>query len=211
MSRPMFEERLLDGLQREIQLRAAEAHEAAEAGAGVEAGKGPVRACVRALLTRLAPRRIAVVATACAAAWAAAVVVPGSPTDSTAYAVERHGDGSVEVVLRSQAISVADQRELADKVRPWGIRVEVDVADLRYVVCTQNGEKLVELRTVDTWGTAEPRVAWTVTLRRGDVLAFEKARGGSEPRAVTRYEIKALEVTGESEPCVPVKRASPGD
>ncbi|GGN64300.1 hypothetical protein GCM10011579_033570 [Streptomyces albiflavescens] len=47
---------------------------------------------------------------------------------------------------------------------------------------------------------------WDVTLRRGNVLAFENTRGGSAPRAVEFYETRY-----DAEPYVPRKVALPDD
>ena len=114
-----FEDRLLDELKREIELREA------DAGSG-EAGPGSVEADTsvrRRYAPLVTPRRIAVVAATCAAAWLAMVAVPGSPADSTAYAVERHAaTAASRSPSRTRASALDAQRELAGKVRPWGIR-----------------------------------------------------------------------------------------
>ncbi|BBC32023.1 hypothetical protein SGFS_033170 [Streptomyces graminofaciens] len=203
MSAGRFEDRLLDGLKREIELREAEAE-----AAGAGSGEGRAKASVRGLSALLTPRRIAVVATACAAAWLAAVAVPGAPADSKAYAVERNGDGSVRLTGKGQDIGVADQRELAKEVRPWGIEVTIDVLAPGYV-CDRS-EVTSALPAVDEQGNVVPIIPmearWDVTLRRGNVLAFENTRGDSRPRAVEFYKTKS-----EAEPCVPRKVTLPDD
>lgn len=221
--RSTFEDRLLDELKREIRLR-----ESAETGSddvrsgelrtgerGAKASLGRFLAQLARLaplarfaplarlasLAPLAPRRIAVVAAACAAAWLAAVVVPGSPADSKAYAVERVGDGSVKLTVKEQSISVVAQQELAMKVRPWGIQVTIDVLAPGYV-CERS--KVTPIPAIDKHGNRVPliplKAGWDVTLRRGNVLAFENTRGDSRPRAVEFYATKS-----EAEPCVPMK------
>ena len=50
------------------------------------------------------------------------------------------------------------------------------------------------------------QVGLDVTLRRGNVLAFENTRGSSRPRAVEFYATR-----GEAEPCVPLKVTLPDD
>ncbi|MEV6592127.1 hypothetical protein [Streptomyces acidicola] len=206
-TRTTFEDRLLGELKREIELREAGVRETEPM---VEAGTDKLKAhaSIRRVLSRLTPRRITVVAAACAAAWLGMAVVPGSPADSTAYAVERHGDGSVTLTIKDQNIGVEAQRELARKVRPWGIVVTVDVLPLRYV-CDRS-KVTAAIAAVDQRGNLVPvlpiEAAWDVTLRRGNVLAFENTRGGSAPRAVKFYETRR-----EAEPCVPRKIALPDD
>ncbi|KUL24615.1 hypothetical protein [Streptomyces regalis] len=195
-TRTTFEDRLLDGLKREIEQREAGMCQTGPAGATTQEGKS--KASVRRLF---APRRIAVVAMVCAAAWLATVVAPGSPTDSTAYAVEPRDDGSVTLTVKDQSISVEAQRELAKAVRPWGIHVTVDVLAPGYV-CERS--KVTPLVGVDEQGNRVPiiplKAGWDVSLRRGNVLTFENTRGDSRPRAVELYETRS-----EAEPCVPMK------
>jgi hypothetical protein len=196
--RATFEDRLLDELKQEIRLR-----ESAETGsADVRTGEREAKARLGRFL---APRGIAVVAAACAAAWLAVVLVPGSPADSKAYAVERVGDGSVKLTVKEQSISVTAQRELARSVRPWGIQVTIDVLAPGYV-CERS--KVTPLPVIDKHGNRVPlipvKAGWDVTLRRGNVLAFENTRGASRPRAVEFYATKR-----EAEPCVPVKVSLP--
>lgn len=208
--RTTFEDRLLDELKREIHLRETGAGKTEAGGIGsaeVEPGERRPKAFVGRLFAPLAPRRIAVVAAACTAAWLAAVVVPGSPADSNAYAVEPVGDGSVKLTVKDQSIDVAAQRELARKVRPWGIQVTIDVLAPGYI-CERS--KVTPIAAVDKHGNRVPLIplqaGWDVTLRRGNVLAFENTRGDSRPRAVEFYATKS-----EAEPCVPMKVTLPDD
>lgn len=204
--RTTFEDRLLDELKREIRLR-----ESGETWSGdVRTGERGTKASLGRFLARLAPfapfapRRIAVVAAACAVAWLAAVVVPGSAAGSKAYAVEPVGDGSVKLTVQEQSIGVAAQQELADKVRPWGIEVTIDLLPAGYVcerskvspVVDAHGRPLI----LDGRPLIPVKAGWDVTLRRGNVLAFENTRGASQPRAVEFYATKS-----EAEPCVPMK------
>ncbi|MEU6909171.1 hypothetical protein ACWDZW_04190 [Streptomyces coeruleorubidus] len=197
-----FEDRLLDELKQEIRLR-----ESAETGsADLRTGERGAKARLGRFL---APRGIAVVAAACAvAAWLATVVVPGSPGDSKAYAMEPVGDGSVKVTVIEQNIGVAAQQELARRVRPWGIEVSIVLLPSGYVcerskvapVTDIHGRPLI----VDGRPLIPVKAGWDVTLRRGNVLAFENTRGASRPRAVEFYATKR-----EAEPCVPVKVSLP--
>jgi len=201
-ARTTFEDRLLAELKREILLR-----ETAMSGTAVAEG-GTDRAGEHTSVRRFfTPRRIAVVVAACAAAWLAAVTVPGAPAGSKAYAVERHDDGTVTLTFQDQAIDVAAQRELARKVRPWGIEVTVDVLPRGYV-CERS--HVTPLVGIDRQGHRVPIVpiqgGWEGTLRRGNVLAFENTKGSSRPRAVEFYATRS-----EAEPCVPVEIALPDD
>ncbi|MGH1553470.1 hypothetical protein ACRAWF_20395 [Streptomyces sp. L7] len=200
-TRTTFEDRLLAELKREILLR-----ETPMSGTGVAEG-GTDGAEERPSVRRFfKPLRIAVVLTACAAAWLAAVTVPGG-AGSKAYAVERHDDGTVTFTVKDQAIDVVAQRELARKVRPWGIEVTIDVLSPGYV-CERS--HVTPLVGIDRQGHRVPIIpiqgGWQRTLRRGNVLAFENTRGSSRPRAVEFYATRS-----EAEPCVPVKIALPDD
>ncbi|MPY60673.1 hypothetical protein [Streptomyces spongiae] len=179
-TRTTFEDRLLGELQREIELR--------EAGAGEERAKGWSKGSVRRLFTL---RRMAVVATACAVVGVATVAGPGSPAESPAYALERHGDGRVELTIKDQGIGVNAQLELAERMRPWGIRVDVVAVG---VTCAKSwGDPAV--LAINKKGVPEPIRTWPVTLRRGNTLVFENMRGG---RPLAKDEIKYYEV----KPCI---------
>ncbi|MEU0385573.1 hypothetical protein [Streptomyces chartreusis] len=207
--RATFEDRLLDELKREIRLR-----ESAGTGSGdVRTAEREAKASPGRFLAppaSVARRRFAVVAAACAVAWLAAVVVPGSPADSKAYAVEPVGDDSVKLTVLEQSIGVAAQRDLARKVRPWGVQVTIDLLPAGYVcerskvspVTDVHGRPLI----LDGRPLIPVKAGWDVTLRRGNVLAFENTRGASRPRAVEFYATKR-----EAEPCVPIKVSLPDD
>ncbi|MGY4741921.1 hypothetical protein [Streptomyces sp. ATMOS53] len=206
-TRPTFEDRLLDELKKEIELREAGACRTEPTEVGV--GRGRTRASVRSLL---APRRIAFVAAACAMAWLGVAVVPGSSAgssaDTAAFAAELHGDGTVELTVKDQAIGIDAQRELARKVRPWGIEVTIDVLAPGYV-CERSRFTpfpVIDRRTGNVVPGIAIKASWDFTLRRGNVLAFENMKGMSRPRAVELYTSK-----NEAKPCVPLKLTLPDE
>ncbi|MFF5515339.1 hypothetical protein [Streptomyces coeruleorubidus] len=195
--RATFEDRLLDELKQEIRLR-----ESAETGsADVSTGEHEAKARLGRFL---APRRIAVIAAACAAAWLATVVVPGSPGDSKAYAMEPVGDDGVKLTVIEPSIGVAAQQELARRVRPWGIEVSIVLLPSGYVCERSKVSPVTDIHgrplIVDGRPLIPVKAGWDVTLRRGNVLAFENTRGDSRPRAVELYATKR-----EAEPCIPMK------
>jgi hypothetical protein len=172
-TRTTFEDRLLGELKREMALREARA----------ATDEGRARDTVR---RRFTPRRIAVWVAACAAVWAGTVVVPGSPADSTAYAVERHDDGTVELTVRKESFGIDAQLELAERVRPWGIRVDVVAPE---DVCGSWGTNLVVAITEE--GVSEPIRTWPVTLRRGSTLVIDNSWGEPVPKdEIEHYRIK---------------------
>ncbi|GGK62906.1 hypothetical protein [Streptomyces flaveus] len=176
-TRPTFEDRLLGELKREIKLREPEPNPSAR--------------------RSFTSRRIAVVATACALAGLAVVFVPGSAADSKAYAVEPHGDGSVTVTIKDPHIGIETQHELAQRMRPLGIQVDV--------VCESGSwgtPEVLDLKAITAEGVAVPLRAWSVTLHRGQELVLENS-----PRPVPLNEISRHEV----EPCAPVKPTPPGN
>jgi hypothetical protein len=189
-----FEDRLLAELKREIGLREADAG-SAETDTPVHRPRSPL----------LTPRRITFAAAACAVAGLAMVVVPGTSGESAAYAVEPVGNDTVKLSVKDQTISPTAQLALAQTLSPWGIQVTVDVLDAGYV-CERS--KVPALPGIDAQGNLVPiipvKASWDFTLRRGNVLAFENARGDSRPQAVTFYRTKS-----EVEPCVPVKVTLP--
>ncbi|QJS99450.1 hypothetical protein G9272_03290 [Streptomyces asoensis] len=203
-TRPTFEDRLLDELKAEIELRETGVRRTGST--AVEPRPGGTRGAVRRLFT---PPRIAVVAAACALAWFGGALVPGSSAYSTAYAVERHGDGTVTLSVKDQTIDVAAQRELATRVRPWGIEVTIDVLAPGYV-CERSRFTPFPVWAVDRHGNRVPvipiKASWDFTLHRGNVLTFENMEGMSRPRAVELYSTKS-----QAEPCVPLKVTLPDD
>ncbi|MFD5481378.1 hypothetical protein [Streptomyces hawaiiensis] len=168
-TRTTFEDRLLGELTKEIELR----------GAGADTGRATATA-----RRRFAPRRTAMLVAACAAAWAATMGVPGSPADSSAFAVERHDDGSVELTVTKHDFGIDDQLELAERVRPWGIRVDV-VA--REDVCSSGDIPRAMVLTAE----GDPIRAWPVTLRRGSTLVIDNSPGKPVHRdEIEHYEVK---------------------
>jgi hypothetical protein len=132
------------------------------------------------------------------------VVVPGAPADSKAYAVEPVGDGSVRLTVMEQSIGVPAQQALAEKVRPWGIEVTIDLLPSGYVCERSKVSPVTDIHgrplIIDGRPLIPVKAGWDVTLRRGNVLAFENTRGDSRPRAVEFYATRS-----EAEPCVPMK------
>jgi hypothetical protein len=181
-TRPTFEDRLLGELKREIELREAEPNPSAR--------------------RSFTPRRIAVVAAACALAGLAVVFVPGSAANSKAYAVERHDDGRVTLTIKDRSIGIKAQYALAEQMRPLGIQVKV-VAP----TCESKSwgtHAVLDLKSITKQGVAVPLHSWSVpvTLHRGQELVLKNTA-----RPLTRDEITRHEV----EPCVPVKPTPPGN
>jgi hypothetical protein len=179
-TRTTFEDRLLSELQGEIERRESE----------------PVPAVRRRLLTG---RRLALAAGLCAAAGLAVVLSPGTPTQSPAYAVERHDDGTVTLTVKDQNIDVEAQRELARKLSRNGIEMDVQILRPGYVC---KGDTV--LWGVNAQGERVPLFVFQldrkITLRRGNVLVFVNRNDGVEPYRVYVYPTEA-----DVEPCVPVK------
>lgn len=200
-SRTSFEERLLRELQREIELREADA--GGEADTAVQRRDAPL----------VTPRRIALAAATCAVAGLAMVVVPGTPADSVAYAVESHGNGRVTLTL-GERIDIDAQYELADELRPAGVVVDVELLPAGYTCKPWGDAAALQLVPADKDAVVSgPVHAWNVpvrvTLGRGDVVVFENSRGSAEPQAVHAYEIDRYTLDSstteaKSEPCVPV-------
>ncbi|WP_460065417.1 hypothetical protein [Streptomyces sp. YKOK-I1] len=160
-ARENFEDRLLAELKREIELRE-------------ETVTVPVP---RRLLTR---RRVSLALAACAVAAAVVVAVPGSTGGSRAYAVERHGDGSVTLTLKQR---VVNRHELAKalseddiKVLEWGSRVAVELCDVRRGKPVEVRKEAVEttLVAVDENGRRTTVSSWRrpVVLHPGDRVSL---------------------------------------
>jgi hypothetical protein len=200
-----FEDRLLAELQGEIERR--------------EAAPAPV--VRRRIVTG---RRLTLVAAACAVAGLAVVLVPGSPADSPAYAVERNGDGSVTLTLADMSLTLDAQQELAERLRADGIHVDIQNLDGDHKCRRPRGESVpgsFDLESALTRGSKSPEKvedvereardiasrldSWKITLHRDDTLAFENYDFGSKQvRAVSFYAVK-----GAIEPCVQVERPNP--
>nr|WSY52906.1 hypothetical protein OG999_24170 [Streptomyces sp. NBC_00886] len=188
-----FEDRLLAELQGEIERREA----------------APVPAAGRRVVTG---RRLAVAAGACAVAGLA-VVVPGSPADSPAYAVEKHGDGSVTLTLNDLTLDRGAQRELAERLDADGIDTDIQNFDGTQKCRLPRGEAIKESSSGSndtpvpeepggkSSSPQKPRAGkWTIMLHRGDTLAFENYDLKKSVTAMSFYAVK-----GAIEPCEAVK------
>ncbi|KUO14033.1 hypothetical protein [Streptomyces sp. DSM 15324] len=156
-ARESFEDRLLAELRREIELR--------------EEVSAPRP---RPLVTR---RRVSLALGACAVAAAVAVAVPGSAGGSGAYAVERHGDGSVTLTLKKRSLREVDRQELAKtlsedhiKMTEWGSKVVLQS-------CT-DGSGRPYLVAVDKAGRSSTVSSWRlpVVLHPGDKVTLCRSR-----------------------------------
>jgi hypothetical protein len=181
---------------------------------------------------RPAPPRLALAAAACAAAALAVVLVPGSPADSKAYAVERHDDGSVTLTLRDLLMEPNAQRELTERLRANGIHVDIQTLDMVHKCKQPRGEAVEGNFAVRPSTTAKAKQSkppqnpnkpaselaplatrmgtWKITLHRGDTLAFENNL--SEPSKVAGGQVRGVvfyAVKGAIKPCVPVERPNP--
>ncbi|MGA5363754.1 hypothetical protein [Streptomyces purpurascens] len=201
-----FEDRLLAELRREIEVRGATG--AAEA---VAARRSPFAGV-------LTGRRLALTAGACAVTGLVLVLVPGSPGESPAYAVERHGDGSVTLTLTKIAIGQDSQRRLAERLRAEGIHVTIDnlsfgqhckqprgtmLAGSGVVARGFIGDEPPEEGSVPVGGPTDPAFHrnWQVTLHPGDSLGMENtSRKDGKPglNSESFYAIK-----GKIAPCEP--------
>lgn len=200
--RTTFEDRLLAELQGEIERREAV----------------PAPAVRRRAITG---RRLALAAAACAVAGLAVVLVPGSPAESPAYAVERNGDGSVTLTLDDMTLSTDAQRELAERLRADGIHVDIQNLDGDHKCRRPRGEPIpgnFDLESALTMSSKSPRKvedvereardlasrlgSWKITLHRDDTLAFENYDLGQ--KAV--FAMNFYAVKGAIEPCVQVER-----
>ncbi len=204
-----FEDRLLAELKREIGLREAVSTE-------VDTGEHGTNTSEGRLVT---PRRIALAAATCAVAGLAAVVVPGTPADSVAFAVESHGADRVTLTITDPRIDIDAQYEVARKLRPTGIEVDVVVLPPGYTCKPWGAVAVLQLLTVGKDSAVrEPAGSWKVpvrvTLSRGNVLVFENSKGRAEPQAVHAYEVERYELDASAtkaeaearaKPCVPVK------
>ncbi|MGW7256085.1 hypothetical protein [Streptomyces sp. NPDC054834] len=207
-TKAMFEDRLLAELQAEIERREV-ARRTLDAGEHIGGPEAPAPG--RPLFTR---RRLALAAGACAVAGLAMVLVPGSPAESPAYALDRHGDGTVTFSLLKVGIGPTGQRQLTERLRADGIHVTVD--DLAYGhQCAQpRGELLSNQMMRGFIGKKQPkegsvpvgptdpalRHLWQVTLNPGDSLAIENI-SQKDPEATPSEFFYA--VKGKIAPCEP--------
>jgi hypothetical protein len=209
-TRTTFEDRLLVELRgeiarRETELREIEREEIEWKEEDRLARAGAAR---RRLFTG---GRLALAAGACAAAGLAVVLVPGTPVDSPAYAVEKHDDGSVTLSLVKIGIGPQTQHRLAERLRAEGVHVTID--DLPYGErCAQPRGELLSAPMERGYIGDEPPdgddiVApaglsrqWQVTLRPGDSLGIENMtrKDGTGVPTELFYAVK-----GEIKPCEP--------
>ncbi|MGA5894575.1 hypothetical protein [Streptomyces venetus] len=208
-----FEDRLLAELRHEIEMREAAAPDRAAAPARAAV---PRRAPFVGMLTGvLTGRRLALAAGACAVAGLVLVLVPGSPAESPAYAVERHGDGSVTLTLTKIAIGEKSQRQLAERLRAEGIHVTIDDLPFGHYCAQPRGEMLSgsvargfigeppEEGSVPVGGPTDPAFhrQWQVTLHPGDSLGIENtSRKDGKPG---RNSELFYAVKGKITPCEP--------
>jgi hypothetical protein len=201
-TRTTFEDRLLAELQGEIERRTAEADRRRTPHPGAR----PTRRLLTGRL--LTGRKLALAAGACAVAALAIVLAPGTPADSPAYAVERHGDGSVTLSLLTAGIGADNQHRLAQRLRAEGIHVTIDNLPYGQRCAQPRGELLsspmqrIHLGDKPSGDTvaAPAKLAekWQVTLNPGDSLGIENTtrKDGKETPGELFYAIK-----GEISPC----------
>ncbi|SNX62925.1 hypothetical protein SAMN06272735_4720 [Streptomyces sp. TLI_55] len=191
-TRTTFEDRLLAELRREIDLRAADATaEAAPTPAERRRFRG------RTALTALTAPRLGLVALACAAVAAAAVLMPGSPAESPAYAVVSHSDGSLTVTLNDIGLGGTLPDEFVDRLEANGIHVVVDKLPNGYECAEGRGE----------WVRGRPEAdggpSQVFDLRRGDSLAVVRA-GQRQPDGSFMTVSGFGFYRGEVAPCHPI-------
>ncbi|WP_255952972.1 hypothetical protein [Streptomyces odontomachi] len=191
-----FEDRLLDALKHEVERSAAERPE-------------PVR---RRVVT---PRRAAFGLAACAAAATVGIVVPGAQGGSTAYAVEKHGDGTVTVTVNDLTLDRAQQQALAAKLRTEGARASIQNPAKGHMCVEPDTEDLIgnSIYSVDPEvaayqkaskeahkGDPESMHPWSVTLRPGDTMVIRNVQGFKGYSPVTYF----YGTHGKADPCKPL-------
>ncbi|KUN24005.1 hypothetical protein AQJ23_20615 [Streptomyces antibioticus] len=186
-TRMTFEDRLLAELRREIALRADD-------GTAEAAPTSVERRRFRARTAFTAPR-LALVALACAAAASAAVLMPGSPAESPAYAVVSHADGSLTVTMNEFGLGGTLPDGLVERLKVHGIHVIVD--DL------PNGYECTEPRGKGVPSRSDQSPGWVFDLRRGDSLAVTKM-GQRQPDGSFLPVTGLGFFRGEVAPCNPV-------
>ncbi|MFC9128792.1 hypothetical protein ACFT4A_18355 [Streptomyces sp. NPDC057099] len=210
-----FEDRLLAELRREIEVRGASGPAGAATGpAGAATGPAEAVAARRSPFAAvLTGRRLALAAGACAVTGLVLVLVPGSPGESPAYAVERHGDGRVTLTLTKIAIGQDAQRRLAERLRAEGIHVTINNLSFGQQCKQPRGKMLTgsvargfigeppKDGTVPVGGPTDPAFHrnWQVTLHPGDSLGMENtSRKDGRPGVNSElfYAVK-----GEIAPC----------
>ncbi|OPG06664.1 hypothetical protein B1R27_16295 [Streptomyces sp. GKU 895] len=191
-TRTTFEDRLLAELRREIGLRADE-------GTAEAAPTSVERRRFRARTAFTGPR-LALVALACAAVAGAAVLMPGSPAESPAYAVVSHADGTVTVTMNEFGLGGTMPDALVKRLEANGIRVVVDKLPNGYE-CTENRGEWVRGRPDADGGPSR-----VFDLRRGDTLAVVEM-GQRQPDGSFLPVSSLSFLRGEAGPCNPVPAA----
>ncbi|QIJ63903.1 hypothetical protein [Streptomyces sp. JB150] len=200
-----FEDRLLAELSREIERRASETRETRETREPAVAVPAPGPASVRTprrRRTALTAPRLGLAALACAAVAGAWALMPGSPAETPAYAVEAHPDGTVTVTLNDIGLGGTLQRELAERLTEQGIHVAVDDVPDGHECARPRGKTI--RGHFDRSGGEGP--VWEITLRRGDSLAFEET-GQRRPDGSVQRVVGFYGVHGRIAPCDPVPAA----
>ncbi|MFF5496333.1 hypothetical protein [Streptomyces aquilus] len=185
-TRTTFEDRLLAELRREIDLRA-------EDGTTEAAPTSAQRRRFRVRTAFTAPR-LGLVALACAAAVGAAVLMPGSPAESPAYAVVSHSDGTVTVTMNDFGLGGTLPDGLVERLEANGIHVIVDKLPNGYGCDDDRGEWIRGRPAADGGPSA------TFDLRRGDSVTLVKM-GQRQPDGSFMPAIGYFFYRGEAAPC----------
>ncbi|WFB08232.1 hypothetical protein LRS74_15095 [Streptomyces sp. LX-29] len=169
-------------------------------------------------------RRAALGLAACGAAAAGAVALPG-PATTSAYAVEKHSDGTVTVSVEDASFSPEQQRGLARELRKAGVKAVIDNPPAGMGCAPTRGRQEGRIGFTDgaptdedpteaagktpapepTAGDAAPNEGWDLghELKPGDTLTIENRRltwsaGDDDRRSVVLGVYR-----GEVGPCVP--------
>ncbi|MFM9608033.1 hypothetical protein DF268_31410 [Streptomyces sp. V2] len=176
-----FEERLLEQLKQEAELRGA--------------------AQVPARRRAFTPTRVLVAGAVCAAVSVGWVLWPGTSTQSAAYAVEKNADGSVTLSVKEWGERVAlNLKSVPEQISGSG-GMAVDVASS---TCASDPEEPMPDWVENTAGpdkAVRKHTAWKVTLRAGESPRFE----AGEPRKVPLAYVVYVHLTddGKLVPCTP--------
>lgn len=214
-TRTTFEDRLLAELRREVERRSSSAELTPE-----------VPSARRRLLTG---RRLALAAGVCTAAALAVVLAPGSPAESPAYAVERNADGTVTLSVHDTSLDREAQRELAERLRPYGVEVDIQNLPPGQGCDRPRGERLaggflmMELSpaggterlaevssgpsrtgTVPEPGASSDPFNWTVILHPGDSVGIENYEVSQPTESSRRLSVGTIYAfKGKLPPCMP--------
>ncbi|MGW1786208.1 hypothetical protein ACWCQQ_45150 [Streptomyces sp. NPDC002143] len=204
-----FEDRLLAELQEEVERRTSSTE-------ALALQAPPARS------RPLTGRRFVLAAAACAVAGLALALIPGSPAESPAYAVERNRDGTVTLSVRDVTLDREAQRELAERLDAYGVEVDIQNPPVDHHCASRRGERLGGQMILATarkngkgFSAAESsafdsrplpgnpaRWRWSVTVHHGDSVAIENWEA-SEPSWI-KASMAIYAVKGKILPCVPV-------